>query len=547
MKHISNLLLITVSIIAAVSCSSAKKMATSASGIQISCEPAVLTVVAGQVSGTVTVTFPEDYFHPKAIVEVTPVIVYEGGESEMSPYMYQGENVKDNYKVVSSAGATITEKFSFPFVSGMEKSYLELRGVVTYKSKKVQTPAIKVADGVITTSTLVCAKGSVTPKPDGYQAIIKQTAEGQILYSINSSDIRSSELNSQSVKDFRAALSEIQKDERKTVTGTEIVAYASPDGGEKLNDRLSDRRSSSAGKVWKKVSGGNAEAPELKSIGQDWEGFRDLVSRSDIEDKDLILRVLSMYSDPVMRENEIKNMAEIYKSLKGDVLPELRRARFIANVEYRNYSSEELLEMLKTDIDVLDESALLHAATLVKDNGLKRDLYYKASARFDSDKARFNIVDTYLEEDDLNMAKATLPQIQTKDADYYNLCGVIALREGDLELAEKSFKAAGTPDAMANLGVVDILKGNYDKAAQEFASLEGNTYNKVLSLILAGRLDEASKAAAECSCPRVAYLKAVIAARQGDANAMKLAIEEASKDPELSERAAKDIEFAAFK
>ena len=289
--------------IAAAACSSPQKMAEQAENVVVKSDPAVLEVVAGKIEASVAVTYPADYFHPKAILEVTPVIVYEGGEAKMAPFYFQGEKVTDNYEVVPSSGTTITKKVSFDYVPGMEKSYLELRGVVKYGKKTVDLPTKKVADGANTTYMLVCKEGKVDYKADNYQEIIKQTAEGQVLYTINSANVRDSQLKSESVKNFLAALEEIKANERKTITSTDVVAYASPDGGEKLNTKLSDNRSKTAEKAFSKVTKKNkVDAPvNVQSIGQDWEGFKELVAQSDIEDKDLIIRVLSMYSDPAVR------------------------------------------------------------------------------------------------------------------------------------------------------------------------------------------------------------------------------------------------------
>ena len=534
--------------LAAVACGSAEKMAELADKVTVKCNPEVLEVVAGKVDATVTVTYPDGYFLPKAVLEVTPVIVYEGGEVALTPFVYQGEKVKDNYKTISSDGQTVTERIHFDYVKGMEKSYLELRGMATLKNKSVALPSRKVADGCNTTYMLVKAAGLVPYKADNYQEVISYSQEGQILYRINSSDVAGSQLRGQSIKDFQQALDDIQANERTTLTGTEIVAYASPDGAEELNDNLADKRSASAGKAWKTiVKGHEATDPSVRGAGEDWEGFQKLVSESDIQDKELILRVLSMYSDPAVRENEIKNMSQVYTSLRETVLPALRRARFIANVEYANYTSEELLKQIEDNIDVLDEEALLRAATLVSDLDQKESIYKKAVDKYDSDRARFNLGVVALNKNEVGKAESAFKKVSVKDADVANALGVVALRKGDYSEATKKFTEAGTAEAVANQGVVDILTGNYEKAVRELADAKGCCHNTALAYILTSQLSKASEAI-KCDCPKCAYLKAIIAARQGNAQGVKSNLESAvSRSEELKERSVKDIEFADFK
>ena len=530
--------------IAAAACSSPEKMAEMAENVTVKCNPAVLEVVGGKINADVTVTYPADYFHPKAILEVTPVIVYEGGEAKMEPYVFQGEKVQDNYQVVPSEGATVTKPVSFEYVPGMEKCYLELRGTVKYKAKSADLPSKKVADGANTTYMLVCQKGKVDYKADGYQEVIKQTAEGQILYQINSSNVRNSELKGQSVKDFQAALDEILANERKTLVSTDVVAYASPDGKEDQNAKLSDNRSKTAEKAYGKVVKGKDMTGDVNvtSIAEDWEGFQELVAASDLEDKDLIIRVLSMYSDPAVREKEIKNMSAVYSSLAKEVLPELRRARFIANVEFKNYTNEELLQLIEENIDVLDETALLRAATLVKENDDKVAIYKKAIEKYDSNTAQYNLGVTYIHMDELGKAKRAIEKAQA-DADVYNALGVIAMREGDYNAAAEYFAYANNETSVENAAVIDVLDGEYKAAAQKLAGKKG--YNAALVALLNG--NNAPAAALECECPNAAYLRAVAAARQGNAAAVKSNLEAASKCEKLAERAAKDVEFAQYR
>ncbi len=533
-------------LVAAVACSSTEKMVKMAENVQVVCNPEVLEAVAGNVDATVSVTYPDGYFNPKAILEVTPVLVYDGGESKMAPFIYQGEKVKDNYKVVSSKGQTVTEKVHFPFVKGMEKSHLELRGVVKAKNKELALPVRKVADGVNTTYMLVKGDGVVSYKTDNYQDTYSGKAEGQILYKVNSSEVRNSELKGASIKDFLAAVDALKANDKATITGTEIVAYASPEGAESLNNKLSGKRSETASKAWKKVTKGHDVAdPTVKSVGEDWEGFQKLVSESNIEDKDLILRVLSMYSDPAVRESEIRNMSEVYTTLKGEVLPELRRARFIANVEYENYTPEELLKLIDENINVLDEEALLRAATLVKEPAQKETLYQKAVSKFNSARAQYNLGALALAQGQLDKAAAALAKADPKDADVQNALGVVALRNGDLAAAERYFSSSKTDAAVANLGAVQILNGQYNEAVKTLQNAKGCCHNLALAYILTDQLDKA-EAAIHCGSLECQYLKAIIAARRGNENGVKANLAKATQNQALKDRVANDIEFSAF-
>ena len=530
----------------AVACASPEKMAKMANNVQVTCEPSVLEVVNGTIDPVVTVTYPKDYFNPKVILEVTPVIVYEGGEAAMKPFKYQGEKVKDNYKVVSSEGQKVTERLHFDYVEGMEKSHLELRGRVMAGKKSINLPTRKVADGANTTYMLVKRAGNVAFKKDNYQDVIVTTAEGQIKYKVNSSEVRNSELKGTSVKEFLAALDAANANERSTVKSTEIVAYASPEGAEKLNNKLSGNRSQSASKAWDKITKGHdALDPSVKSVGEDWEGFQQLVSESNIEDKELILRVLSMYSDPAVRENEIRNMSQVFTALKGEVLPELRRARLIANVETKNYTNEELLDILKNNEKILDEEALLRVASVAQDNAQKESIYQKAIERFSSSRAMYNLAALYLNEGKVSKAEAGLAELNAADPDVINAKGVVALRKDDFGTAESLFRKAGTPEAKKNLGIVLILTGQYEEAAQVLKDVDGCCHNTVLAYILTDQLDKAMESA-HCGDPKVWYLKAIVAARQGKVSEMKTFLERAYKNPSLQARAAKDIEFAAY-
>lgn len=546
MKRIFKIFALCGLVVAAASCSKSRvEQMKLAENVKVSCTPEVLALVGDKIPAEITVTYPAKYFHPKATLEVTPVLVYEGGEQAAQTFTYQGEKVKDNYTVVAYGGGTVKESVSFKYAKGVEKSYLELRSVAYYNGKPIEIPAIKVADGCNVTQMLATTGGEYEFKKDAYQDVIKESAEGQILYDYNSANVKNSQLRSSSVKELQAALEEIESDPRYTVTGTRVVAYASPEGGQEYNAKLSDKRAASAKKVWKKVTGGmEADNLEIKSMGQDWEGFQEAVQKSDISDKELILRVLSMYSDPAVRESEIRNMSQVYTEINKNVFPELRRARFIADVDYQNFSEAELEELSRKAIDVLDEEALLRVAAKSDDPARKAELYKVAVKKFGSDRANFNLAVLALNDGKIDEAAKYLGAVKDADADVVNAKGVCELRKGNYDAAVKLFKQSGTTEAKANLGTVSLLEGKYSEAASELAGT--GSHNTAVAYILAGQLDKAS-AAITCNCPRSNYLRAIIAARKGNASDVAKYLEIAKKNPGLKARAEKDVEFANYR
>ena len=549
MKNIFKIFLLFAAVVVAASCgkSRAEQMKL-AENVQITCTPEVLALVGDQIPVDLTVTYPDGYFHPKAILEVTPVLVYGGGEEQKGPtYIYQGEKVLDNFTVVPKTGDTVREKFAFNYAEGVEQAYLELRGVARYKDKEIAIPAVKVADGTIVTQLLAETEGYYSYKKDNYQAVLHEQTEGQVMYDYNSSTIKGSELRSQSIKELQAALAAIEADPRYTVTGTSVVAYASPEGGQAYNAKLSDQRAASAEKAWSQVTG-DKNAPdnlEVRSIGQDWEGFREAVAKSDIEDKALILRVLSMYSDPAVRENEIKNMSKVYTEINKNVFPELRRARFITEMDYQNFTDEELVELSRSAIDLLDEEGLLRVASITTDASRKTVLYNKAVNKFDSDRARFNLAAMALDDERPDAAARQLDAIKGQDADVLNARGVVELQRGDRKAAADWFRKAGTAESKANLGLIELMEGRYDAAAKQLAGTKG--VNGAIASLLAGNLDEA-ESRVTCKCGHAEYVRAIIAARKGDADGVKthLANLEA-KDKQLYEKSRTDIEFAKYR
>ena len=432
----------------------------------------------------------------------------------------------------------------------MERAILYLKAVAynSSRSKQYEFPIdYRLADGTNCTYMLVKLEGTPSMEADNYQKIIRETKESQILYNINQSNVRNNQLKTAQMKEYEQYLKQVKSDERRTIVSNDIIAYASPDGSENLNNKLSAKRAKSAETAFLKVISKKAQVKDIplnvSQISEDWEGFQELVEASDIEDKELILRVLSMYSDPVVREREIKNMSSVFKTLADEVLPALRRARLIANVDYKNWTDEELTQLINENIGQLDEEALLYGATLFDKESAKVEIYKVAATKYNSSRAYNNLAAISLKNGKTSDAKAYLTKMADKNNSYYNNMAVAAMQEGNYDAAAENLAKAGDiKEAKANMGALLILKGDYNGAVN---ALNGtNSFNEALAYILTGNLNKASSllATAKCSCK--SYLKAIIAARQGNNTQAKELLDIAKKDEKLAKRAENDIEFA---
>ena len=350
--------------------------------------PEVLEAVGGKVPVTITGKFPEKYFKKNAIVEVTPVLRWNGGEAKGQSATFQGEKVEGNDQTISyKAGGTYTMKASFDYVPEMAKSELYLDFKIKRGKKEYTIPSVKIADGVIATSELpTVGSANAAYAADAFQRIIKQAQQANIMFLIQQANLRASELKSDSLKAFNKKVVEVAGDTKNyKLNNIEISAYASPDGGVELNTGLAEKRQDNTETYLnKELKKGKIETH------QDWEGFQELVSKSNIQDKDLILRVLSMYQDPEQRETEIKNISSVYKTLADEILPQLRRARLTANYDIIGRSDEEINEAFDTDAKVLSVEELLYAATLTNDNARKEAIYKKTVELYPSDCRAYN-------------------------------------------------------------------------------------------------------------------------------------------------------------
>ena len=536
--------------LALASCGNMKagRLSDVSENVQVECAPRVLSNLNDTVRAQVRITYPAGYFSKDARLVVSPFVVYQGGEMALPPLLYQGENVMDNNKVVSSEGGTVTENIMFRFLPGMEKCRLELRSKAVLGERIMQMPVIKVADGCINLLKWAEKSGAYSYKSDNYKPYTITTAEGQILYDVNSASVKGSELSTGSIKTLQAAIAEGQEDSRVRVKGTKIISYASPEGGEELNEKLSQERSESAKKAWKSI-GKDIEntATEVQSIGQDWEGFKDAVQNSELEDKDLILRVLSMYSDPAVRESEIRNLSQVFTELKDKVFPELRRSRFITEMEYQNYSESDLKKLLdRKRLYLLDEEGLLRLASLIDSLDLKQMLYRAAADRMGSERARYNLGITQLEKGSPLVAEVYFDRLRDRsDKDLLNVLGVIALQKGEFSKAGDYFAQSGTDDAKQNIGLLHLLKGDFAAAKEALAGSVSR--NEAIACIGSGDYSKALEILKDHSCPVSYYLRAIASARLGDAAAVREnLIYAAAKAPALAEAAKKDIEFEGF-
>ncbi|MBR3562346.1 MAG: hypothetical protein IKN93_00795 [Bacteroidales bacterium] len=534
--------------LAACNKNSVQQMADASSNVGVSCVPEVLTVINNKIPVSITVDYPAAYFAPETKLAVTPVIVYEGGEAAGPVFRYQGSAVRENNKEISTAGGSVVENFSIPYVDGMRKCYLELRSVASYKDKTITLPSRKVADGVILTGNGFSTTGYFDYKEDGYQHTTVKTSEAQIHYDVNSSTVKTSELTGGSFKNYKAELAELAENDRAKIKDVKIISYASPEGGEERNNKLSNDRSDAARKAWDAVSKDlDAAAPDVRSVGQDWEGFQEAVAKSDIEDKDLILRVLSMYNDPEVRESEIRNMSQIFTELKKEVLPELRRSRFVTEVEYENYTDDELQHLADRKLLYLvDEPAVLRIAATSKDPE-RKELFYRAAAeRFNSQVGKYDLAILKLEQGKHAVTEMYLEQMKDQsDPDVLNALGVVELRRGNFDKAAEFFEKSGNPSSLKNLGIVALSKGDYTAAADKLKG--AGDVNEAIANIMCGELDAAEKALKNDESAEADYYRAIVAARRGKLkDAKKLLDQACEKEPSLREKALKDIEFVAL-
>lgn len=526
---------------------------------QISVNPSPLAVVGNHVEAEITGTFPVKKFAKNAVLTVTPVLKYAGGEAVAQSVVYVGENAKENGQVISyKEGGKYTQVATFDYIPQMAKSELYLRFAATSGNKTVELPEVKIADGVISTAKLVVATAEeVKPQvtSDKFQRIIQEVQEADIRFLIQQSTLRNSELRSQEMKDLQAAIKDADRAEHKSINKIEIAGYASPDGDIDLNTRLADERQSKTQKYLQKQLKKDKIAANIESniTAEDWAGFQKAMEASNIQDKELVLRVLSMYTDPEERETQIKNLSAVYKTIAEEILPALRRSRLILTTDLIGKSDEEIAHLAKNDPKALDIDELLYAATLTHNAGEKMAIYNKAVELFPGDYRPHNNIGMLhftqgkVADARRNFAKAL--QLAPNNPDVNYNAGIAALAENDIELAEQYLgKAAGTEgDLKAAMGTLYTMKGDYNAAKSAYGS--DATNNAAVQQILNEDYAAARQTLARVAKPNAttAYLAAVVGARTNDRNAvysnLKVAVQ---RNAQMKDKAKTDIEFAKY-
>ena len=519
--------------------------------------PEVLEAIGGKVPVTITGKFPEKYFKKNATVEVTPVLRWEGGEAKGQPATFQGEKVQGNDQTISyKTGGTYTMKASFDYVPEMAKSELYLDFKIKKGKKEYTIPSVKIADGVIATSELPTVNSAnAAYAPDAFQRIIKQAKEAQIMFLIQQANLRASELKSDSLKAFHKQVVAVAGDTKNyKLNNIEISAYASPDGGVELNTTLAENRQNNTEKYMnQQLKKGKIETEvDAKYTAQDWDGFQELVSKSNIQDKDLILRVLSMYSDPEQRETEIKNISSVYKTLADEILPQLRRARLTANYDVIGRSDEEINAAFDTDAKVLSNDELLYAATLTNDNARKEAIYKKTVELYPNDYRAYNNLGMMAYANgDLATAENYFKQAASKSsnaAEVNTNLGLIELTKGNVANAETYLsKSTGANTANEALGNLYIKQGQYDRAVQAFGDTKTNS--AALAQILAKDYNKAKSTLSAVKNPDAYtnYLMAIVGARTNNADLVKSSMDKVKQqDAALAAKAQNDREFAKY-
>ncbi len=519
--------------------------------------PNPLEAVGEKVPARVSANIPAKFFVKNAEVTVTPTLVFNGKEVSSKSYTFQGQKVRGNNPVISyDNGGTATIPVSFNYQPEMAKSDLMLNFTVTQGNKKYVLPAVKVADGVVGTAALANA-ATVTPAiaPDAFQRVINEKYATDIMFLINQANIRAGQLKTDAMAELQKEIIAANADTARVLQEINISSYASPDGGVKLNTRLAENREKNTkdyvNKMLKKDK--ITEFGELTAqfTAQDWEGFQKLVQQSNIQDKDLILSVLSMYKDPEQREREIRNLSSVFEQLADQILPKLRYSRITASIDVIGKSDSEIQQLFASDPAKLSVEEILYAATLTDDNNKRLQIYDKAARLYPNDYRTWNDLGMaqYID-GDYNAAKASFTKAAslTKNGEPQMNLGLIEMLNGDYAKANKYFgSAAGVAELGDALGVYYLKQGDAAAAVKAFGDSKSN--NAALAQILTKDYSKAKSTLAAINKPDATtyYLMAILGARTNNESMLNTNLRQAVRlDSSLAKKAIDDLEFANY-
>lgn len=536
-----------------------KKMAPFASDY-FTTDPTPLEVVGDNVPATITANVPQKFFKKNVEVTVTPYLVFGDSQKVASQaYTFQGEKVKGNNPVISyDNGGTVSIPANFVYTPEMIKSNLYLDFNVVQGKKTYVLPAVKVGEGVLATSTLADAT-TVTPSSaaDKFQRIINEKYDADLMFLINQANIRASELNREGgVSDLNATIAAADSADNKEITGVHVSSFASPDGGVKLNTKLSESREQATvdylKKTFKKENVENYGELTSEFTPQDWEGFQKLVSESNIQDKDLILSVLSMYKDPEQRETEIRNLSSVFDQLAQEILPQLRYSRISASINTIGRSDDEIKAQYKSDASQLSVDELLYLATLTDDVNEKEDIYKTTTRQYPNDYRGFNnlgmaqYVKGNYSDAKTNFEKAASLNPNSDEAKM-NL-GLIKLMNKDYNGAREAFGSAANAEGLNDaMGVYYLRQGDYQTAVKAFG--DSKTNNAALAQILTKDYSKAQSTLEAVKNPNATtyYMMAVVAARTNNEQGVYANLRKAAAlDSSIKDRAAVDKEFVNY-
>ena len=576
MKKLMRLSMVLVAAsLAFTSCNCFKKMAKNRDDINLTVTPEILTLNNGIVAADINVTFPVEYFNKKAVIKVTPVIVFEGGEVAGTTHYYQGSKVDDNYTVVDKKnGGNFTQHVEFPYDPRMDQSELQLRAEIKCPGGKCKEfTLVNLNTGAIPTKEqtavlagndeaakaalakefgLTVAYGVNTLQKDlkygdlmeemdnNFKRITTVVDKTDLLYAINSSVVTKKNERNANLDAFKANVDETMQNDRAT-QNIAVKGYASPDGPVKFNDKLSKARSESGKKVVAKLLKDSGLDIDAAAYGEDWDGFKELVEQSNIKDKDLILQVLSLYNSPAERETEIKNMSSVFEELKEEILPELRRSQIVNTTDLQGKTDEEIMAAYRNGGELSAEEYLFAAQVLVENPEEQIAILTAASKKYNDARIWNNLGVAQTKAGDKEAALKSFEKAAKLDSSAALNKNLLLANLANCNTAEaKKYAAAADSEAKAAMAAAE---GNYKSAA---AGLEG--YNKAIALVQSNDLAGAKKAIAKDNSAEADYLRAVIAVKEGDLKSAEAQLKSAtSKNPELAKKAASDVNLKALR